>query len=73
MRIGMVEPDWAYIGAVLARGSDDEQATFFKSFLKECSTWGTHHQIEMQLAGVNEKLTNDEKDLLGMLSFKEPT
>ena len=70
MRIGLQKPDWSYIGAVLARGGDDEQVEFFKAFLKECRSWGTEQQVEMQLAGVNQKLTDDERDALGMLSYK---
>lgn len=70
MRIGLQKPDWSYIGAVLARCSDEEQVEFFKAFLKECRSWGTEHQVEMQLAGVNQKLTDSERDALGMLSYK---
>ena len=73
MRIGLSEPDWGYIGAVLARGGDDEQAVFFKAFVKECKTWGTEYQVEMQLAYVNGKLTKDERETLSMLSYEEKT
>ena len=65
------EIDWALIGAELAQESDKEQVEFIKSFLKECKTWGTSHQVEMQLAFINDKLTEDEKEALKMLSFQE--
>jgi hypothetical protein len=65
-----IEYDWKLIGAELANLSDVEQIDFFKGFITECKTWGTHYQIEMQLAFINEKLTKEEKDLLGMLSYE---
>ena len=71
MRIGLQEPDWDYIGAVLANSDGDEQAKFFKAFLKECKTWGTEYQVQFQLADINHKLTDDEKETLSMLSYKE--
>jgi len=61
--------DWEYLGAVLAQDGDDNQAAFFKSFLKECKSWGTNHQVELQLACVNRLLTEDEKEALKMLSY----
>lgn len=70
-RIGLATPDWAYIGAVLARAGDDEQAQFFKAFVAECNTWGTTYQVQSQLAFVNFKLTDDEKETLSMLSYKD--
>lgn len=72
MRKGLqTEIDWAYIGAVLAQEGDVEQAVFFKSFVKECKSWGTNHQVELQLAYVNNKLSDEEKEALAMLSYKE--
>lgn len=74
MRIEMTkEIDWEYIGALLAQSDDTEQAKFFKTFVKECNSWGTRHQVEMQLAGVNQGLTDDEKETLSMLGYKEKT
>lgn len=70
-RIGLAEPDWAYIGAVLGRADDNAQAEFFKSFVKECLSWGTAMQVERQLCFVNGKLTAKEKDTLGMLVYKD--
>lgn len=64
---------WSYIGAVLANQSDTAQAEFLKGFIKECLTWGTKFQIEQQLAYVNDKLTPEERQLLGMLSYEEVT
>jgi len=72
MRLGMTENvDWAYIGALLARDDDNSQVTFFKSFINECNSWGTHYQIEKQFAMINIKLTDTEKEQLYMLSYKE--
>ena len=74
MRKGIrTEPDWEFIGAECAKGDDGDQAAFFKGFIKECKTWGTHFQIEMQLCFVNEKLTPEERELLGMLSYEKET
>ena len=72
MKFGLQELDWAYIGSVLAHQSDDEQSQFLKAFIKECLSWGTRFQVEQQLAFVNHKLTSDERDILGMLSYNEP-
>ena len=70
MMNGHADPfTWEYLGALLANRSDEEQVEFIRSFLKECKSWGTHYEIEMQLAFINGKLTNDEKELLGMLSY----
>jgi hypothetical protein len=65
------EIDWEYMGALLASDDDVNQIKFFKGFIRECKTWGTHYQIEIQLAGVNQKLTDEEKDLLSMIGYKE--
>ena len=74
MRLGLRKDiDWQYIGAVLARSGDNEQAECLKSFAKECLTWGTTYQVEMQLAMVNQKLTKEEKDVLGMIGYVEKT
>jgi len=71
MKNGMLkEIDWKYLGALLANEGDDDQADFLKSFVKECKSWGTFHQAEMQLAGVNAKLTDDEKELLAMIGYQ---
>jgi len=69
MKIGLQDTDWGYIGARLASSGDDEQTEFFKSFVKECKTWGTSHQVGMQLSGVNRNLTKEEREALGMLSY----
>ena len=63
--------DWSYIGATLAREDDNVQAAFFKAFVKECLSFGTHYQAESQLASINLKLTDNEKELLGMLGYME--
>ncbi len=71
MHFGMKDVDWAYMGALLARGNDDNQASFLKSFLKECNSWGTDYQVQQQLASINLKLTDKEREQLSMLSYKE--
>jgi hypothetical protein len=63
--------DWKYIGSCLAQESDIEQIDFIKSFIKECQSWGTRFQVEQQLACVNMKLTDEEKDVLSMLSYRD--
>lgn len=65
----MTQIDWAYIGAVLANTGDDSQVEFFTSFLKECRSWGTNHQVEKQLACVNALLSDEDKEALKMLSY----
>jgi len=70
MRMGIKKDfDWEYLGAVLAQDGDDTQAAFFKAFIKECKSWGTNHQVELQLSHINSLLTEDEKETLKMLSY----
>lgn len=71
MKIGLQEPDWEYIGACLARSDDHAQSQLLKAFVKECLTWGTHLQVETQLAAVNGKLTKEEIEVLSMITYKE--
>ena len=71
MKIGLQEIDWKLAGATLAHQGDNQQADFFKSFVKECKSWGTHYQVEFQLAGVNQKLTKEEREIISMLGFEE--
>ena len=70
MRIGLQDTNWEYIGARLAQTDDHNQTAFFKAFVKECLSWGTRHQVEYQLAGVNSELTKEEKNVLGMLGYE---
>jgi len=70
MRSGLHEIDWKQAGAEFARSDDKQQIDFFKSFVKECKTWGTEYQINMQLASVNKELTKEEIDCLGMITYK---
>ena len=65
----MTEIDWKYIGAGLANEGDIEQTDFLKAFIKECNSWGTRIQVEQQLACVNRKLTEEERETLSMLSY----
>lgn len=72
MKQGIItEIDWEYIGAVFANEGDDNQSKFFKSMLKEMNSWGTSHQVELQLAYINGELTKKERDQLKMLSYTE--
>ena len=71
MKLGLrKDVDWTYVGAMLARADDDDQAELFKAFVKECLTWVTHHQVESQLAGVNLKLSAVERETLSMIGLK---
>ena len=63
------EIDWTYTGALLANEGDIEQIEFLRAFIKECNSWGTHTQVEYQLACVNKKLTEEERETLSMLSY----
>lgn len=71
MKQGLINIEWDIAGALLAQSDDNDQAKFIKAFLRECSTWGSRLQVEKQLAAVNHLLTDDEKEALAMLSFKE--
>jgi hypothetical protein len=71
MKIGLQDVDWGYVGAMLSRESDESQVKFFKAFVKEALSWGSNYQVEQQLAFVNLKLTEKEKEVLGMLSYSE--
>jgi hypothetical protein len=71
MKLGIIDVDWEQVGAMLAQSDDVKQAKFFKAFVKECNSWGTSHQVESQLAGVNQKLTKEEKQTLGMIGYTE--
>lgn len=56
------------VAALLANESDDEQSEFFKVFIKELKACcKTNYNAELQLAGVNLKLTEEERELIGML------
>ena len=71
MKNGLVDIDWKYVGAALAREGDTEQVQFFQAFVKECNSWGTRLQVEQQLAYVNQKLMPNERKALSMLSYEE--
>jgi len=70
LRFGLLEINWEYVGALLANQSSEEQVAFFKAFIKECKTWGTHFQIEQQLSFINKHLSLEEREILEMLSYK---
>ena len=71
MKLGIIDVDFEYVGALLAQSDDIEQTKFFKAFVKECNSWGTRYQVEMQLAGVNQALTKEEKETLSMIGYIE--
>lgn len=71
VRVGLQEVDWGYVGACLAREGHHEQVEFFKSFVKECRSWGTSYQVETQLSYINGCLSSDERDTLSMISYNE--
>ena len=72
MRLGLRKDiDWQYVGAMLARADDNEQAECLKAFVKECGTWGTRLQVEQQLACINAKLTPEERETLKMIGYDE--
>lgn len=72
MKTGLQPIDWTTAGALLANASDEEQSAFFKGMCKEFKTWPTRHQAEMQLCFVRNKLTEEEREALSMLTYKEP-
>jgi len=66
-RIGICY-DWKLLASVLANEDDSTQATFFKAFVKEIQSWPcSTFQRGQQMCFINEKLTEEEKDLLGFL------
>ena len=72
MRKGIVkEIDWEYLGALMARSDAGDQSLFLKAFIKECRSWGTHYQVEMQLAAINQLLTKEEREALAMITYIE--
>jgi hypothetical protein len=68
---GLINDNWGYVAACLANTDDENQIKFFKAFIEECKSWGTHFQIQQQLASINQKLDKEEKELLSMLSYQE--
>ena len=72
MQLGHIKDiDWEYLGALFARTDDNNQALFLKSFVKECGSWGTRLQVEKQLAGINIKLSEVDKEVLSMITYRE--
>ena len=71
MKKGMII-DYETVAALLAGESDEEQGVFFKVFIKELrSQCKTDHNTQMQLACINDKLSDDEKELLSMIGYKD--
>ena len=71
MRQGLPIPDWNYVGALLADSDEEQQIKFFKSFVKECKSWGTSFQVGMQLAGICRKLTKEEIEVLSQITYEK--
>jgi len=64
--------DYKSVAAFLASENDEIQADFFKVFIKELKQLcGTHYHTEFQLAGVNQKLSKEEKELLSMIGYEK--
>jgi hypothetical protein len=71
IRKGLILSDsWPQLGALLATQSDEDQAAFLKAFVKECHSWETNRQAEMQMVYISKHLTDEEKDLLSGISYK---
>ena len=64
MRKGIAPLDWALIGAMLANLGEIEQTEFFTSFLNEMRSWGTNHQIQLQLIAIAKNLSGADRGLL---------
>jgi len=71
MKLGLVDVDWSYVGAKLAVQGDDDQAKFFKALVAEMKAFGTKYQAEYQLAAVNARLDEEEREILGMLGYEK--
>ena len=70
MRRGLLNISWAQLGAELANSNDDDQSEFFKGFVKECMSWETRHQAEMQMCSIASRLSDDEKEFLSSISYR---
>ena len=72
MRKGLIfSESWEHVGAMLADSNADEQAAFFKAFIRECDSWGTHFQVQSQLATINLRLNKHERETISMLGYDE--
>jgi hypothetical protein len=49
---------------MLANLGEVEQVEFFQSFLDEMRSWGTNHQIEIQLIAIAKDLSEADRGLL---------
>lgn len=64
--------DYRTIAARLARANDDDQAGFFRTFCHELrACCETDHNAQMQLAGVNAKLSSEDKELIRMIGLPD--
>lgn len=70
---GLEDIGWEYLGALLANQDSKLQAKFFKAFLKEMRSWDTAWAREMQLTHIAKEFSEDDKDLLSVLSYREET
>jgi hypothetical protein len=64
--------DYNSVAAYLAHADVNIQADFFTTFSKELNKCcQTNYHAQMQLAAINEKLSNEVKVDLAMLTYKE--
>ena len=63
--------DWQYLGAMFASQDSEKQTEFFKGMIKEMLSWGTIYQVHKQLSEINSKLTDEEKEVISMLGYRE--
>jgi len=64
--------DYNSVAAFLANENDEIQAEFFKTFIIELQkVCKTHYHTEFQLAGINQNLSKEERELLSMIGFEK--
>jgi hypothetical protein len=72
MKYGTKDIDWAELGAMLAHTDDNAQSAFLASFCKELRlACGTHYNTELQMVYIQKKLSDEDQELLEVLSDKE--
>jgi len=64
--------DYVTVAAMLANSNDEDQVAFFRVFLKELyAVCETRYKAELQLAMVNCKLTDEERERISRLGYAE--
>ena len=69
----LIKISWFTAGALLANSEIKAQVSFFRGFVKELMAWETFADIEFKLMYINMELTDNEKEILNAISFKEAT